>query len=101
MEPTSERPTLVAIAVVEHDGCFLVGVRPEGKPLAGFAEFPGGKVDHGETPEQAAIRECREESGLADRGRFGVSFDNLSLSARPVGNSFLPLPPSESRRRRP
>src|SRR5262249_13310601 len=64
MEEITEQPTLVAIAVVEHGERFLVGIRPEGKPLAGFAEFPGGKVNDGETPEAAAIRECDEESGL-------------------------------------
>jgi 8-oxo-dGTP diphosphatase len=58
------KPTIVAIAVVEHDGSFLVGERPAGKPLAGFAEFPGGRVDDGETPEDAAIRECYEETGV-------------------------------------
>jgi 8-oxo-dGTP diphosphatase len=57
-------PTVVAIAVVECDGKFLVGERPDGAPLAGFAEFPGGKVEPGEMPEAAAVRECLEESGL-------------------------------------
>jgi 8-oxo-dGTP diphosphatase len=57
-------PTRVAIAVVRHEDQFLVGVRPEGVPLAGFAEFPGGKVNSEETPADAAVRECREESGL-------------------------------------
>ncbi len=57
-------PTQIAIAVVERDGQFLVGERPSGKPLAGYAEFPGGRVEVGETPEQAAVRECFEETGL-------------------------------------
>ena len=54
----------IAVAVVEHDGCYLVGVRPPGGPLAGYCEFPGGKVRDGETPAQAAGRECLEETGL-------------------------------------
>jgi 8-oxo-dGTP diphosphatase len=58
-------PTPIAIAVVEWEEQFLVGQRPEGVPLAGLWEFPGGKIDHGETPEEAAVRECREEAGLA------------------------------------
>lgn len=57
-------PTPIAIAVVEHDGCFLIGQRPPGVPLAGLWEFPGGKIEPGETPAAAAIRECREEAGL-------------------------------------
>ena len=57
-------PTLIAIAVVEHAGRFLIGQRSPGIPLAGLWEFPGGKVEPGETAEQAAIRECQEETGL-------------------------------------
>jgi mutator protein MutT len=58
---------VIAVAVVEHDGCFLVGQRPHGVPLAGLWEFPGGKQEPGETAEQAAVRECLEEAGLAVR----------------------------------
>jgi 8-oxo-dGTP diphosphatase len=61
----SVQPTPIAIAVVEHQGEFLIGPRPEGVPLAGYWEFPGGKVEPDETPEQAAARECEEETGLA------------------------------------
>ena len=57
-------PTPIAVAVVEHDGKFLIGRRPEGKPLAGLWEFPGGKVEAGETPAEAAARECLEEVGI-------------------------------------
>jgi 8-oxo-dGTP diphosphatase len=57
-------PTPIAVAVVRHAGKYLIGRRPEGVPLAGFWEFPGGKVRPGETPEAAAVRECREETGL-------------------------------------
>jgi mutator protein MutT len=57
--------TRIAIAIVEHDGRFLVGQRPPDVPMAGLCEFPGGKVHAGETPEAAAARECWEESGLA------------------------------------
>ncbi|MGE0759886.1 MAG: (deoxy)nucleoside triphosphate pyrophosphohydrolase [Pirellulaceae bacterium] len=54
----------IGVAVVERSGWFLVGQRPTGVPLAGFWEFPGGKVGPGETPAEAAVRECREETGL-------------------------------------
>lgn len=57
-------PVRVAIALVHHLGAWLIGRRPEGVPLAGMWEFPGGKVKPGETPPQAAVRECREETGL-------------------------------------
>ena len=58
-------PTRIAIAVVEHDGRYLIGRRGEGAPLAGLWEFPGGKIQAGETAELAAARECLEETGLA------------------------------------
>ena len=54
----------IAIAIVEHHGAFVVGKRPSGVPLAGYSEFPGGKVERNETFEQAAVRECFEETGL-------------------------------------
>ena len=57
-------PTPIAIAVVEHAGRFLIGQRPPGVSLAGYWEFPGGKVEPGETPPEAAARECQEETGL-------------------------------------
>src|SRR5689334_470092 len=58
-------PVSVAIAVVQDsNGRILVGIRPDGVPLAGLAEFPGGKIESGESPESAAVRECREETGL-------------------------------------
>jgi mutator protein MutT len=56
--------TQIAIAVVECDDFFLIGQRPAGASLAGLWEFPGGKIEAGETPAAAAVRECREEAGL-------------------------------------
>ena len=55
---------VVAVALVDPDGRVLLAQRPEGKSLAGLWEFPGGKVDPGERPEQALIRELREELGI-------------------------------------
>jgi 8-oxo-dGTP diphosphatase len=60
----NQTETLIAIAVVEQEGMFLIGQRQPGVALAGLWEFPGGKVEPGESPEAAAIRECREETGL-------------------------------------
>lgn len=56
--------TRIGIAVVEHDGRYLVGTRSDDGPLAGFAEFPGGKCRPAESPQECACRECREETGL-------------------------------------
>ncbi len=55
---------VVAVALVDADGRILVQQRPEGKPMAGLWEFPGGKVEPGETPEAALIRELEEELGI-------------------------------------
>ncbi|PTQ11639.1 8-oxo-dGTP diphosphatase MutT [Sphingomonas oleivorans] len=55
---------VVAVALVDPDGRVLVQQRPEGKPMAGLWEFPGGKIEPGETPEAALIRELREELGI-------------------------------------
>jgi 8-oxo-dGTP diphosphatase len=55
---------VVAAALVDPDGRVLIAQRPEGKSLAGLWEFPGGKLDAGERPEQALIRELREELGV-------------------------------------
>jgi 8-oxo-dGTP diphosphatase len=55
----------IAISVVEHADCFLIGQRPSGVPLAGLWEFPGGKLEPGESEQQAAVRECLEETGLS------------------------------------
>lgn len=52
---------VVAVALVDMDGRVLLARRPKGKPLAGYWEFPGGKIQDGETPESALIRELKEE----------------------------------------
>ncbi|MBA1145045.1 8-oxo-dGTP diphosphatase MutT [Mesorhizobium neociceri] len=62
---TGKRLLLVAAcALVDTDGRVLLAQRPEGKQLAGLWEFPGGKVEPGETPEQCLIRELQEEIGI-------------------------------------
>jgi 8-oxo-dGTP diphosphatase len=57
-------PKQIGIAVVEHERRYLVGIRGPGVPLAGFAEFPGGKCAAGEPAADCAQRECLEETGL-------------------------------------
>ena len=53
-----------AVALIDADGRVLISKRPEGKTMAGLWEFPGGKVEEKETPEDALIRELKEELGL-------------------------------------
>jgi 8-oxo-dGTP diphosphatase len=55
---------VAAVALVDTDGRVLLAQRPEGKPMAGLWEFPGGKVKPGETPEAALSRELAEELGI-------------------------------------
>jgi 8-oxo-dGTP diphosphatase len=65
-QPASGAPLVLvaAVALVDADGRVLLARRPEGKVMAGLWEFPGGKVDPGETPEAALIRELAEELGI-------------------------------------
>ncbi len=57
-----QRPiTEVAVGIILHQGQFLLAKRPEGKPYAGYWEFPGGKIETGETVHQALARELKEE----------------------------------------
>lgn len=55
---------VAAVALIDAEGRVLLAQRPEGKSLAGLWEFPGGKVEAGETPEAALIRELHEELGI-------------------------------------
>lgn len=55
---------VVAVALIDPDGRVLLQQRPPGKPMAGLWEFPGGKVEPGETPEAALVRELEEELGI-------------------------------------
>lgn len=99
----TQAPTLIAVAVVRRGDCVLIGPRPEGVPLAGYWEFPGGKILSQETPADAATRECFEETGLRirvsntaavvehryDHGTLRIHF----LDALPVEPQVAPLSP--------
>ena len=64
MEKPMKTLLVTAVALIDADGRVLLAQRPEGKSLAGLWEFPGGKVEPGETPEAALIRELKEELGI-------------------------------------
>ncbi|MGB3645817.1 MAG: 8-oxo-dGTP diphosphatase MutT [Mesorhizobium sp.] len=65
LKPDGRRLVLVAAcALIDADGRVLIAQRPQSKQLAGLWEFPGGKVEPGETPEECLIRELREEIGI-------------------------------------
>ena len=71
------RPTTVVVAaLIVRDGRVLIGRRPPGKKRAGEWEFPGGKTEPGETPEQALHRELDEELGVD--ARIGTAFETVS-----------------------
>jgi len=87
--------TEVAVAVVRHAECVLVGQRPEGVPLAGFCEFPGGRILPGESPERAAARECREETGLEVRIGLSLGVVEHVYEHGPVRLHFFTAEPLE------
>ncbi len=66
VEVGTDKPTVLvaAVALIDLNGRVLIAERPEGKSMAGLWEFPGGKVEQGEIPEAALIRECQEELGI-------------------------------------
>ena len=85
---TADRKVVeVVAAVIWQDGRYLGVRRPEGKPLAGAYEFPGGKIEPGETPQAALARELREELGITPaaiaffREKAHV-YDHLSVHLR-------------------
>jgi 8-oxo-dGTP diphosphatase len=84
---------VVAAALMNEDGNVLVQCRPKGKPWEGFWEFPGGKVDAGETPEHALIRELHEELGI---DVLPSSLSPLSFITHGLGEGITNQPASDS-----
>jgi 8-oxo-dGTP diphosphatase len=80
--------TVAAVALIDADGRVLVQRRPPGKPLAGLWEFPGGKVEPGETPEAALIRELREELAIEVTG---ACLAPATFASHPLGERHLVL----------
>jgi 8-oxo-dGTP diphosphatase len=81
---------VAAVALIDPDGRVLLAQRPPGKHLAGLWEFPGGKVNSGETPEAALIRELQEELGIETDSRCLAPFTFASYSY-PAFHLLMPL----------
>jgi 8-oxo-dGTP diphosphatase len=81
---------VAACALVDVDGRVLLARRPPGRPLAGLWEFPGGKVESGETPEQALIRELKEELAI-DVSLSCLSPFTFASHAYPEFHLLMPL----------
>ena len=75
---------VVAVALVDAQGRVLIAQRPSGKEHGGLWEFPGGKVEHGESPEAALVRELREELGVtvAPESLDPLTFSSVGRGAR-------------------
>ncbi|HEY8594624.1 MAG TPA: (deoxy)nucleoside triphosphate pyrophosphohydrolase [Devosiaceae bacterium] len=80
---------VVACALVDTDRRVLIAQRPEGKAMAGLWEFPGGKIEAGETPEEAIIRELAEELGISTRS---ACLAPLAFASHPYENFHLLMP---------
>ena len=86
---TTINPLLVvAAALVDADGRVLLQQRPPGRAMAGSWEFPGGKVEEGETPEAALIRELEEELGIQTHASCLAP---AAFASEPLGNRHLLL----------
>ena len=86
---TAKIVLVAACALVDVDGRVLVARRPEGKPMAGLWEFPGGKVEPGETPEAALIRELHEELGI---GTWASCLAPLTFASHGYDDFHLLMP---------
>lgn len=87
----TDKPILfvAACALIDADGRVLLAQRPEGKQLAGLWEFPGGKVEKGESPEQTIIRELQEEIGVETKASCLAP---LTFASHPYEDFHLFMP---------
>ena len=86
---TARLVLVAAAALIDADGRVLLAQRPEGKSMAGLWEFPGGKVEPGETPEAALIRELREELGIET---WGSCLAPLTFASHAYADFHLLMP---------
>jgi 8-oxo-dGTP diphosphatase len=80
---------VAACALVDVDGRVLIAQRPAGRPMAGLWEFPGGKIETGERPEQSLIRELKEELGIDVREECLAP---LTFASHPYPDFHLLMP---------
>ena len=93
MSQENAKPVILvaAAALIDPDGRVLIAKRPPDKAMAGLWEFPGGKMEAGETPEQALIRELREELGIVVKEPCLAPFTFASHSLRRISSSDAAL----------
>ncbi len=87
--PTRRILLVAAAALIDGEGRVMLARRPEGKRLAGLWEFPGGKIEPGETPEEALRRELREELGVSLDGSCAAPF---AFASHPYDEFHLLMP---------
>ena len=80
---------VAAVALIDTDGRVLLAQRPEGKAMAGLWEFPGGKVEPGETPEACLVRELHEELGI---GTWTSCLAPLTFASHTYADFHLLMP---------
>ena len=88
LKAVSELFPVVAAALIDGEGRVLVQQRPPGKPMAGLWEFPGGKIEPGESPEAALVRELAEELGIVLSAAY---IEPLTFASAAAGERHLLL----------